>query len=242
MLETIQTQHILFIDIETVSICKDYSDLSETFQTLWDKKHQLIDKENVLTPAESFQKNAAIYAEFGKIICISCGYLTKEKDTEILRVKSFSHTNEAILLQQFAEMIQKNYYDPSHHALCGHNIKEFDIPYLCRRMLVNQVPLPYILSLHGKKPWEINHIDTLQLWKFGDYKAYTSLNLLAALFEIPTPKDDIDGSMVGDVFWNKNDTQRIITYCEKDVITVVRLFQRLQGKQIISDEHIQIIH
>lgn len=233
--------NILFLDIETVSKEKCFKDLPDVFKTLWNKKHHQLIRDDSSSLEESYTDRAAIYAEFGKIVCISCGYLAKENDKDTLRIKSFYNDDEAVLLKEFAEMLRNNYSDIQSQTLCGHNIKEFDIPYLCRRMLINGIKLPDILNINGKKPWEVNFIDTLQLWKFGDYKAYTSLNLLAALFDIPTPKDDIDGSMVGKVYWEENDLDRIKIYCQKDVVTVVRLLQKMEGDEFIEDGNVLIV-
>lgn len=241
MISSINKYNILFLDIETVSKEKDFEALSDTFQALWLHKHRLLIKDETITPQESYEDRAGIYAEFGKIVCISCGYIAKENEKNVFRIKSFFGNDEKKLLQEFAAMLDKNYSDIHSQTLCGHNIKEFDIPYLCRRMLINGIKLPEILNINGKKPWEVNFIDTLQLWKFGDYKAYTSLNLLAALFDIPTPKDDIDGSMVGKVYWQEKDLERIKVYCQKDVITVLRLYQKLQGTEALIDENVVII-
>ena len=241
MLTPINKYNILFIDIETVSVVEKYEFLNDSFKELWNKKHDNLFRNVELSYEEGFEKRAAIYAEFGKIVCVSCGYLTKEGDKEVLRIKSFSSENEKDLLIDFAELLRVNYNDIQSKTICGHNIKEFDIPYLCRRMLLNGIKLPDILDIHGKKPWEVNFIDTLQLWKFGDYKAYTSLNLLANLFEIPTPKDDIDGSMVSEVFWKEKDLERITIYCQKDVVTVVRLFQKFNYEDFVEEENIVIV-
>lgn len=241
MLESISKYNILFLDIETVSIKKSFNELDVIFKKLWQKKHLTLYRNEEVAFESGFEEKAAIYAEFGKIVCISCGYLTKEEGKEKLRVKSFYGINEKVILTEFANLLKLNYSDFQNQTLCGHNIKEFDIPYICRRMLINGVDLPDIINIHGKKPWEVNFIDTLQLWKFGDYKAYTSLNLLAALFKIPTPKDDIDGGMVGNVFWVDDDLERIKIYCQKDVVTSVRLFQKLRNENFISDANIQII-
>jgi uncharacterized protein YprB with RNaseH-like and TPR domain len=124
--------------------------------------------------------------------------------------------------------------------LCAHNGKEFDYPYLIRRILINGLEVPSILNLSGKKPWEVNHIDTMELWKFGDYKHYTSLELLATVFGISSPKDDINGSDVGRVYWQENDLQRIVKYCQKDVVTIVNLLLRFKGKPMMGEESIQI--
>lgn len=241
MLDAISKYNILFLDIETVSKVRSYDDLDEKFKQLWQRKQSTLFKNEEVSFEEGFEQKAAIYAEFGKIVCISCGYITKEEGVEKLRVKSFYGKNEMQILDDFAKLLKLNYSDFQNQTLCGHNIKEFDIPYICRRMLINGIDLPDIINIHGKKPWEVNFIDTLQLWKFGDYKAYTSLNLLAALFEIPTPKDDIDGSMVGKVFWIENDINRIKNYCEKDVLTSVRLFQKLKNEDFIIDENVQLV-
>lgn len=241
MLTFISTYKILFLDIETVSVVEKYDLLSNKMQELWQKKHNILYKNEDISFEEGFESKAAIYAEFGKIVCISCGYLSKEKDKEVLRIKSFYGNNENNLLKEFADLLRNNYSDFQNQTLCGHNIKEFDVPYLCRRMLINEIKLPDILNIHGKKPWEINFIDTLQLWKFGDYKAYTSLNLLANIFEIPTPKDDIDGSMVSQVFWKDGDIERIKTYCQKDVVTVVRLFQKFSYEVFIEDNNVIVV-
>lgn len=241
MLQEISRYNILFLDIETVSISATYKDLNDSYQKLWNKKHQTLFRNEEVDYAKGFVDKAAIYAEFGKIVCISCGYLIKENGLEKLRIKSFYGDNEKILLEEFASLLRNNYSDFQSQTLCGHNIKEFDVPYLCRRMLLNSIKLPDILNIHGKKPWEVNFIDTLQLWKFGDYKAYTSLNLLAHLFEIPTPKDDIDGSMVSATYWIDKDLERIKTYCQKDVVTVVRLFQKFSNQEFVLDENVVLI-
>ena len=122
--------------------------------------------------------------------------------------------------------------------LCAHNGKEFDFPFLARRILVNELPLPAILDSAGKKPWETQYLDTMELWKFGDYKHYTSLELLAALFGIPTPKDDINGADIHRVYWEDHDLERIRIYCQKDVLTIARLFLKFQQQPGIEDEDV----
>ncbi len=201
---------------------------------LWDLKTQYQRKEE--TP-EDFYERAGIWAEFGKIICISVGIFTKGGFTG-LRVKSYASHNEAELLIQFADLLRSQ---PPNLVLCAHNGKEFDFPYICRRMLVNGIQMPSQLEISGKKPWEINHLDTMELWKFGDYKNYTSLSLLTAIFNIPTPKDDIDGSMVGRVYWVENQLERIATYCQKDVIATAQLLRRYRGEELIADDYITLI-
>jgi DNA polymerase elongation subunit (family B) len=237
MVQNVALQKVLFFDVETVSSVKNFSELPERMQLLWTKKHHQIKKAEEDLPENTYQSNAAIYAEFGKIICISCGFW----HNQTFRIKSFYGDNEKQLLEDFASMLHQSFANPNTAFLCGHNIKEFDVPYVCRRMLVNSVELPKILDVAGKKPWEVNYLDTLQLWKFGDYKNYTSLDLLAAIFDIPTPKDDIDGSMVGHVYWEENDLERIKTYCEKDVVTVLHLFQKLRNEKLTTAENILVV-
>lgn len=223
---------ILFFDLETASEWQSFENAPEDVQKLWRRKHQFIRKNELEEESSSYQNAAAIYAEFGKIICISCGILSKGK----LRIKSFYNDSEKKLLLEFAEILNKNSLQ-----LCGHNIKEFDVPYLCRRMLVHGIHLPPCINVAGKKPWELDFIDTLQLWKFGDYKSYTSLNLLTEIFKIPSPKDDIDGSMVNKVYWQEKDINRIANYCAKDVISVVRLVQRWRGEELLEDENVMFV-
>lgn len=232
MLEQINLEKILFLDIETVSQSANYEDLDEVMKKLWEKKSDSLKSSVEQTPEMLYQR-AAIYAEFGKIVCISVGYFTGN----IFRVKSFYGEDEKILLEEFKDMLV-NKFENSPWILCAHNGKEFDFPYIARRMLINGIKLPKILDMHGRKPWEVPHLDTMELWKFGDYKNYTSLALLSAAFNIPTPKDDIDGSQVGDVFWKEKDIVRIAKYCQKDVIAVARLFQRYRGEKIVPDENI----
>ncbi len=236
---------ILFLDIETVSAQASYEELDETFKALWKRKasfllRQTEEELKEEDAAAAYTDKAGIFAEFGRIVCISVGILHKDDSaTWQLRLKSFASENEAELLGLFKELLDKHYADTRNTGLCGHNIKEFDIPYLCRRMWVNQIPLPIALDLSGKKPWETQHlIDTLEMWKFGDRKNYTSLKLLAALFGIPSPKDDIDGSEVGRVFWEEKDLPRIARYCEKDVLATVQLYLKYHFLPLLEEEQI----
>ncbi len=240
MLDTIDLEKILVLDIETVPQQPDFHDLPEKFKELWVKKAETFIRNNENPSAADAYGRAGIYAEFGKVVCISFGIFIKTAESPSgysFRIKSVIHHDEKILLQEFADLLQSKFNRTS-NLLCGHNAKEFDFPYLCRRMLVNGIKLPGILNTAGKKPWEVEHVDTMELWKFGDYKAYTSLELLAAIFDIPTPKDDIDGSMVKDIYWKLNDLERIQTYCQKDVVTVAQLLLRFKGLPILSDENI----
>jgi 3'-5' exonuclease len=234
MLENIDTGNILFLDIETVPMKSEYKELPDNFKKLWDRKALSLKAKEDDTPDQLYER-AGIFAEFGKIICISVGYVSGVT----LKIKSFYSDDEKLLLKEFTEMLDKHYSN-ARSILCGHNAKEFDYPYLSRRILINGLSLPSILDISGKKPWEVGHLDTMQLWKFGDYKSYTSLALLTALFNIPTPKDDIEGSDVARVYWKDHDLERIVKYCQKDVIAVVQLFLRFQGKPLIKDENIII--
>lgn len=237
MLNDINLQDILFLDIETVPCIKDYNDLTDEMQWLWDKKSERTRVEDQ-TAADAWFQRAGIFAEYGKIVCISVGIMHRTDGEWHFRLRSFANDDESKLLRDFSHMLT-THFSSQYKRLCGHNGKEFDFPYICRRMLINKVSIPPILQIQGKKPWEILHLDTLDLWKFGDYKNYTSLRLLAALFEIPTPKDDIDGSEVAGVYWNDNDLPRIVTYCEKDVVTTARVFLRMMGlEDEIKDENI----
>ena len=237
MLQKIDLKKIIFLDIETVPLEYEFKNLPRRTIDLWDKKTQYIQKYQEITAEEAYNK-AGIYAEFGKIVCISCGFFAIQEGKRVFRVKSFSGDNEKDLLWDFAEMLRKH-FDQS-YVLCAHNGKEFDFPYLSRRMVVNGITLPELLNTSGLKPWEIRHLDTMEMWKFGDYKHYSSVSLLAALFDIPTPKDDIDGSMVGEVYWKEKNLKRIVEYCQKDTVTVARIFLKMENQAPLKDEEIII--
>ena len=239
MLSHLKLKDILFLDIETVPQYASYNDMPEKLQTLWDKKASQLKSADEDT-SETLYDRAGIFAEFGKIICISVGFVTHHEGKHHLRVTSYFGDDEKALLLAFFELLN-GYYHKTDSLLCGHNAKEFDFPYIARRGLINGLKLPKILHIAGKKPWEIKHIDTMELWKFGDYKSYTSLDLLTTIFNIPTPKDDIDGSMVGKVYWQDNDLERIVEYCQKDVVALVQLFWRLKGDDLIEEQNISFI-
>lgn len=231
--------NVLFLDIETVPQYSSYQGLPEDWKQLWDTKSTSLVKYHEGQTNESLYPRAGIYAEFGKIICISCGVLQGAADQRKIVLKSFAGDDEKQLLFLFIEMLNK-WATGEPKFLCAHNGKEFDFPYLCRRMIINSLPIPGTLNISGKKPWEVNHLDTLELWKFGDFKSYTSLNLLAHALGIQTPKDDIDGSMVWEVYWKEKNLQRIVTYCQKDVVTVAQILLRMNGEPLIKDENIEI--
>ncbi len=231
--------NILFLDIETVPQFSHYNELPDDWRKLWDTKSNSLIKYHEGETNESLYPRAGIYAEFGRIICISCAVLQGAGNERKAIVKSFAGDDEKKLLQQFTEMLNK-WANGESKYLCAHNGKEFDFPYLCRRMIVNNLSIPSVLNISGKKPWEVNHLDTLELWKFGDFKSYTSLNLLAHTLGVPTPKDDIDGSMVWEVYWKEKNLPRIVTYCQKDVVTVAQILLRLNGEPLIKEENIEI--
>ncbi len=231
--------NILFLDIETVPQYASYAELPEEWKALWHLKAQYLLRNKEEETFEIIYPRAGIYAEFGKIICISCGCVTGGSADKKITLKSFYGDDEKSILFQFSEMLDKWATDAS-KFLCAHNGKEFDFPYLCRRLIVNNLPIPQLLRLSGKKPWEVNHLDTLDLWKFGDYKSYTSLNLLANTLGIQTPKDDIDGSLVWEVYWMEKNMERIIAYCQKDVVTVAQIFLRMIGEPQIKTDNIEI--
>src|SRR6201747_3039112 len=234
MLEQYDLHNLLVLDIETVPQYSSFDQVPEHFQKLWDLKTQYQRKEET---AEEFYERAGIWAEFGKIICISVGIFSGGKKTG-LRVKSFASHDEKELLEGFSALLNSQ---PPSLILCAHNGKEFDFPYICRRMLVNGLRIPNQLEISGKKPWEINHLDTMELWKFGDYKNYTSLSLLTAIFNIPTPKDDIDGRMVGHVYWVEDKLELICSYFQMDVVATAQFLRRYRGEELITDECITLI-
>lgn len=231
---------MLLIDIETVSQYSDFNAMPVVWKKLWsDKIDRLLTIDE--TPELFYPKRAAIMAEFGKIICISAGYFINDNGKLRLRVKSFYGHDEKVLLQNVIASFSQWQNSKKVSAFCGHNIKEFDVPYLCRRMLVNGIPIPSYLDFQSMKPWDTNIIDTLQLWKFGDFKNYTSLNLLATCMNIPSPKDDIDGSQVGQVYWQENDISRIANYCQKDVVTVAQLILKFKQMPLLEETDIVIV-
>jgi len=235
MLSKINIEHILFLDIETVPEHSDFNELTEEKKELWAQK-TAYKRQEEFTP-EEFYDRAGIWAEFGKIVCISVGYFNNKGETRSFRVTTF-FGEEATLLKEFNNLLTSHFSSPK-YVLCAHNGKEFDFPYMARRMLINRIDLPVKLNLFGKKPWEVPHLDTMELWKFGDYKHFTSLKLMANVLGIPSPKEDIDGSMVRDVFYIENDVDRIVKYCELDVIAIAQVFLRLRNEDLLSADEIK---
>ncbi|WP_340201317.1 3'-5' exonuclease [Ascidiimonas sp. W6] len=234
MISKLNFENVLFLDIETVPEYMDFAELDEVRKELWEAKSKYQRKDEY--SAEAFYDRAGIWAEFGKIICISVGYFVLKGSVRNFRVTTF-HGDEVKLLKEFKALLETHFNRPA-HLLCAHNGKEFDFPYIARRMIIHHITLPTKLNLFGKKPWEIPHLDTMELWKFGDYKHYTSLKLLTNILGIPSPKGDIDGSQVRDVYYNDNDIDRIIEYCERDTIAVAQILLRLKGKPLLEDSDI----
>ncbi|MDO9038693.1 MAG: 3'-5' exonuclease [Lutibacter sp.] len=235
---TLNFENILFLDIETVPEVENFSELSEEKQELFTQKTAYQRKKEVAS--EDFYERAGIWAEFGKIVCISVGYFVNFKSANrAFRVTSFFGDDEVVILNGFKKLLESHFNKPE-HILCAHNGKEFDFPYIARRMIINQIALPEKLNLFGKKPWEIAHLDTMEMWKFGDYKHYTSLKLLTLILNIPSPKDDISGSEVCGVYYKEKDVARIAIYCEKDTIAVAQLLLRFNNEPLIDE--LNIVH
>jgi predicted PolB exonuclease-like 3'-5' exonuclease len=240
--------NILFLDIETVPQFDCYGSLPDEWKLLWDSKAAYLVRNREGETSESVYNRAGIYAEFGKIVCISCGYISGSGAEKKLVLKSFYGDDEKKLLTEFCNVLVAWSRDNQENKLlCAHNGKEFDFPFLCRRMIINRIPVPPILNTQGKKPWEVKHLDTMEMWRFGDAKNYTSLNLLACVLGIPSPKDDIHGGMVWELFWTpqapeekEQAIQRIVTYCQKDVLTVAQVYLRLSGEELLSPESIEV--
>lgn len=228
MLEDIKLERVLFLDIETAPLVYHYKDLPEATRLLWDAKFRYQQE-----GPEGHYVKSGIYAEFAKVICISVGFFNAGK----FRIKSYYGHDEKVVLKGFAELLNKH-YNRKDHMLCAHNGKEFDFPFMARRMLINRIKLPKLLNIAGKKPWEVNHLDTMELWKFGDFKNFTSLSLLAQVFGIPTPKDEMDGSDVPRVYWEEKDLERIRIYCQKDVLTVAQLIRCYKGEALVKNEEV----
>lgn len=240
MLPNIALDQLLLLDIETTPATAELDQLPEAMQRLWGEKMAKTAPESE-NEAELYADRAGIYAEFGKIICISVGFFNLENGAYYLRMKSFYDDDESIVLNGFLALVEKFYDKHQHFQFAGHNIKEFDIPFICRRSVIHQLSLPKPLQLHGFKPWEMPMLDTLHLWRFGDLRHYTSLKLLTAVLGIETPKDDIDGSMVGKVYWETHDLERIVAYCQKDVTAVAQLLLRFKRLPLLREDQLILV-
>ena len=231
---------LLFIDIETVPAVPSFTELDPVWQSLFcDKISKTVPED--MEPSEAYRKKAGILAEFGKIICISTAFLYQDEGEWRLKIKSIAGDHEVEILRIFTDLCDKLYKINSNFQFAGHNIREFDIPYIGRRMLINHLSLPHYLNIQDKKPWEIKMVDTMNWWKFGDHKNYVSLHLLAHVLGIPTSKTDMDGSMVQDVYYQEKDLPRIINYCQQDVIVTANIVLRFQNLPILNPENIQIV-
>lgn len=239
MIYKVPSENILFIDIETVPAQYRFDEMDDELQSLWSDKTKFIQQREE-TDAEGVYERAGIYAEFGKVVCISIGYIHQTSGDKVLRITSFAGEDEGELLEAFSSLLNDR-FPASSYFLCGHNIKEFDIPFLCRRMLINGIRLPEMLNIAGKKPWEVQHLDTMELWKFGDYKHYTSLKLLAKIFGIPSPKDDISGADVSRVYYEEQDLEKIVRYCEKDVVAVAQLLFKMKGEPMVNEKNVVVV-
>ena len=232
-------ENLLVLDIETVRSHKLYEEMPERLQAQWDRKAIFLRSAEEESAKDLFEDRGGIYAEFGKVVSISIGFFTYTGSELSLRIKALYNNDEAVLLNEFNDLLKK--FDSRSLTLCAHNGKEFDFPYLCRRMLINNIKLPVVLDTSGKKPWEVNHLDTMEMWKFGDRKNFTSLELLAALFDIPTSKDGIDGSQVSSVYYEEKDLERIAKYCSKDVLVTAQLLLKLNIQPTVKEENIHFV-
>lgn len=229
-------KQIIFLDIETVPFSNDYESLSERMQANWSRKANYLRADVYDSDEKLYNHKAGIFAEFGRIVCVSVGIFSQSGEQKQLRIKSYYGHDEKKLLDDFCELINVK-MKGKEVFFCAHNGKEFDFPYLCRRLLINKISIPETLNLTGKKPWDVKHLDTLDMWKFGDYKHYTSLDLLAAVFNIPTSKDDIDGSQVAGVYYGEeNGLERIKIYCEKDVAVLAQVYLCLVNQEMIKED------
>lgn len=234
-------KNLVFLDIETVSGSPNFESLTPALQELWEKKSTFLRREDDIPLDKLYFDKAAIYSEFGKIICISVGILYHDKEDQLnIRIKAIRSDDEKNLLEEFVALMHDK-MDENKIQLCGHNAKEFDFPYICRRMLINDIALPPYLQLSGKKPWEIKHLDTMEMWKFGDYKNFTSLALLTEIFNIPSPKDDIDGSDVNRVYYQEDGLERIAEYCNRDVLATAQVYLKIQGLDLIEEDKVQFV-
>lgn len=239
MLQQVSPEQLLFIDIETVAEQPVFTALEPRWQALWEEKVKYSLPEGVLC-GDYYEQRAGVMAEFARVICVSLAYLRKQEGEYQLRVKSVYDAGEPALLRNLLQTLQPLMSTQPRRLFTGHNIREFDIPFLCRRLLINGIPIPPYLDFQNMKPWETPLLDTFQYWRFGDYKNYTSLNLLAAALQVPSPKDDIDGSQVGTVYWKEKNLPRIVHYCEKDVVTVANIFMRFKGLPLLREEQVMV--
>ncbi len=240
LLQQLNLEELVFFDIECVPLVEHFAALPPELQEIWQLREGSKAPEG-MDLGEWYSERAGLFAEFGQVICISLGFLTRSRNGLGFRVKTIAHPEEDMVLEEFAQILHKHYPSLSRNRLCGHNIKGFDLPFLCRRMLIRGMSLPAQLDIAALKPWEIPHLDTMELWQFGDRRNFASLRLLAAVFGIPSPKSDIDGSAVGRVFWQDNDLERIANYCALDVVTTARVLLKMAGGELLPDEAVAMV-
>ncbi len=240
-----ELKQMVFIDIETIRGKKTYNDViteNPALDDYWQTKHtQIREKEplsygHIEDSAEMYEKMAALYPEWGQIVCISIGQIKFDEDGNPIKftTKSFSGLYEKILLEEFNETASKIMSKYPRMQWVGHNIKGFDMPYIIKRSLINGVRVPNVFHLQKQKPWESQLIDTNDVWKFNGWNG-ARLGLLTEILNIPSPKQDMDGKMVSDVFWEDGDLNRISEYCEMDINATANVMLRISGMDIITD-------
>lgn len=231
---------LLFLDIETATIAPDFASLDDRLKPLWLKKAAFLRNDEEASLEELYFQRAGVFAEFAKIITIAIGYFTRQEGGDFgIRVKSLASDDEQEILGDFRDVIEK--FDQRFLTLCAHNGKEFDFPFICRRYLLNGLNIPEVLDISGKKPWEVRHLDTMEMWKFGDRKSYTSLDLLAALFNIESSKKDMDGSMVNQAYHVEGNLDKIADYCQNDVVVLAQLFLKFKNLPPINSENVTLL-
>lgn len=247
------TYQLGFVDTETIPGYKDFNDMPEELARMYERKfgHELAnnDPDKFDNFEDHYRARAALYPEFGKIVCLVIGVIfVDDKDKqEKLKLKTLCGRHEDKLLAEAAPIIDK--FD----SLVGHNSKEFDFPYLCKRFYVHGIQLPQILNIAGKKPWEVSLIDTMELWRFGSFKGSTSLELFAHCLGLPSPKQDMTGADVAKVYYEMFDhmkdgelpfeaesaaIQKIGKYCQGDVVTLANCYRKLKYQSVIASENV----
>jgi hypothetical protein len=232
---TIPTNKILFLDIETVGLEKNYDDLVANHSRMADQFDKYFDwflkrfpeDKEIATDQKNivFATRAALVPEFAKIVTVSVAFVTESGD---IKRQTFAGDDEHKLLRDVQVLLDRT--GKLDFWLCGHNLKNFDIPMLAKRMLIQNILPPSILPAFNTKPWEIRAIDTKEVWQFGAYTAIGSLDLLCASMDVPSPKEgEVVGSKVHDAYWNKGMLKEIAEYCERDVQVLVDVILKLKS-------------
>jgi 3'-5' exonuclease len=223
---------ILFLDIETVGGCKNYQSckkdnpkIAKQFLKYIDWFQKRFPEDSSLTVDEIFLRRASLVPEFSKIICVSAAFVT---DKDEVKIQSFFGDDERQLLKDCQKLLDRcgklDFY------LCGHNLKNFDIPMLAKRMIINGIMPPSILPSYDTKPWEIKAIDTKEIWQYGAYTSIGSLDLLCSTMDIPTPKNgEVSGDNVHKSYWEDNKLKEIEDYCQKDVLVLIDIIKKLKN-------------